>query len=160
MPYSPGHVERSPMSEDGFYLKVAHALSGCQLVEQELKLYITEALELARKCIRDKMPFKMSGADYEDSSLERLIDVFRRLTDNDPLVADLRKFKAERNFLSHRGITHCLDYEGELSNSAAAEFQERLEVMEKEAQRLRMALHEEANKFRAHLWFDDVSNVG
>jgi hypothetical protein len=34
--------------KDDFYLKVAYALSGCQLVEQELKLYITQALELAK----------------------------------------------------------------------------------------------------------------
>ena len=47
------------MDEDDFYLKVAHALSGCQLVEQQLKLYITEALELAKKCIGKKMPFKI-----------------------------------------------------------------------------------------------------
>jgi len=47
------------MDEDDFYLKVAHALSGCQLVEQELKLYITKALDLAKKCIGDKMSFKI-----------------------------------------------------------------------------------------------------
>ena len=44
--------------EDDFYLKVAHALSGCQLVEEHLKLYITEALELVKKCVGDKIAFK------------------------------------------------------------------------------------------------------
>jgi len=145
------------MDEDDFYLKVAHALSGCQLVEQQLKLYITEALELAKKCIGEKMPFKMAGEDYEDSSLERLIEIFRKLSDNDSLVADLRQFKNERNFLSHKGITHCLDYEGELFHSTALEFQDRLAAIEVEAQRLYIAIHEEANKFRGHLWFDDLT---
>lgn len=148
------------MKDDGFYLKVAHALSGCQLVEQELKLYITEALELAKKCIGEKMPFKMSGEDYADSSLERLIEIFRKLSDKDTLVTELRKFKDERNFLSHKGITHCLDYEGELFETTAAEFQDRLEAIQREAQRLRLALHEEANKFRVHLWFDDLTKEG
>jgi len=145
------------MDEDDFYLKVAHALSGCQLVEQQLKLYITEALELANKCIGEKMPFKMTGDDYADSSLERLIDIFRKLSDNETLVTDLRQFKNERNFLSHKGIAHCLDYEGGLFRSTALEFQDRLAAIEVEAQRLYLAVHEEANKFRGHLWFDDLT---
>lgn len=145
------------MDEDDFYLKVAHALSGCQLVEQHLKLYITEALELAKKCIGEKMPFKMAGDDYANSSLERLIEIFTKLSDNETLVADLRQFKNERNFLSHKGITHCLDYEGELFHSTALEFQDRLAAIQNEAQRLYVAIHEEANKFRGHLWFDDLT---
>ena len=148
------------MDEDDFYLKVAHALSGCQLVEQELKLYITEALELAKKCIGDKMPFNMSGEDYADSSLERLIEIFKKLSNNEVLVAELKRFKDERNFLSHKGITHCLDYEGELSHSTAFEFQDRLEAIQGEALRLQIALHEEANKFRRYLWFDDLTKAG
>ncbi len=145
------------MKEDDFYLKVAYALSGCQLVEQELKLYITEALELATKCIDSKIPFKMRGEDYADSSLERLIHAFKKLTENEELIRELNNFKNERNFLSHKGITHCLDYEGELFYSSAVELQDRLEAMQSEAARLRIAIHEEANKFRGHLWFDDLS---
>jgi hypothetical protein len=145
------------MDENDFYLKVARALSGCQLVEQQLKLNITEALELAKKCIGEKMPFKMTGEDYADSSLERLIEIFRKLSDNEALVAELRKFKNERNFLSHKGITHCLDCEGELFHSTALEFQGRLAAIQNEAQRLYIAIHEEANKFRGHLWFDDLT---
>lgn len=143
------------MNEDDFYLKVAHALSACQLVEQQLKLYITEAFELATKCLDGKIPFKFSGADYEDTSLEGLIKVFKKLSENDSLISDLNKFKIERNFLSHKGITHCLDYENELSESAAKDFHERLDEIQKEAHRLYRAIHEEANKFRGHLWFDD-----
>ena len=147
------------MDEDDFYLKVAHALSVCQLIEQQLKLYITEALELAQKCIGEKMPFKISGEDYSDSSLERLIEMFGKLTDNESLVADLRKFKNERNFLSHKGITHCLDYEGGLFDPNALEFMNRLTAIQDEAQRLYVAIHEEANKFRGYLWFDDVTET-
>ncbi|MDP1654805.1 MAG: hypothetical protein Q8K91_09515 [Hylemonella sp.] len=102
---------------DDFYLKVAFALSGCQLVEQQLKLYISEAFQLAKKCIGKRIPFMMSGDDYEDASLERLIDVFRKLTNNQTLVSDLSRFKKERNFLSHKGIAHCLDPEGELAET-------------------------------------------
>lgn len=141
------------MDYNDFYLKVAYALSGCQLVEQELKLYISEALELVRKCVGKKLPFKMSGEDYAESSLERLIEAFRKLSNNDQLVKDLRKFKDERNFLSHKGIAHCLDYEGDLFETTALEFQARLDAIQAEAVRLRNVLHEEGFKFRAVLHF-------
>lgn len=148
------------MDYNDFYLKVAHALSGCQLIEQELKLYITEALELARKCIGKRLPFKLDGDDYADASLERLIEIFRKLADNEQLVKDLRKFKEERNFLSHKGIAHCLDYEGELLKTTAIEFHGRLDAIQSEALRLRTAIHEEANKFRAELYFGEFKDMG
>jgi hypothetical protein len=145
------------MNEDDFYLKIAHALEGCQHVELELRLYITEALELAKKCIGDRMAFKMSGEDYENSSLEKLISIFKKLSDNATLVGQLNRFKDERNKLAHEGITRCLnDYEDTLSESVASEYQGRLEAIQTEAQRLRIALHEEANKFRGHLYFDVI----
>lgn len=145
------------IEEDEFYLKVAHALSGCQLVEQELKLYITEALELVKKCIGGRMPFRMSGKDHADSSLERLITTFEKLSDNRALVHELAKFKEARNFLSHQGIAHCLDLDGELFDPTAREFVEKLEAIQRESVRLRTAIHEEANKFRGHLWLDDLT---
>lgn len=144
------------MTKDEFYLKVAHALSGCQLVEQELKLYITEAFDLVRKCVGTTMTFRLKGTDYEDSSLERLIHMFSGLTGNDRLVSDLRKFKDKRNLLSHKGITQCLDYEGELCYTTATEFQSELASMQEEAEKLRSEIHEEANKFLPHLWFDPI----
>jgi hypothetical protein len=143
------------MEARDFYLNVAHALSACQLVEQELKLYITNAFALAAKCIDDQMTFKFSGEDYEDSSLEGLIKVFRKLCSNDQLVKDLQAFKDERNFLSHKGITYCLDYDGELAEREAELVRPRLEAIERGAVVLCEALHEEANKFLGHLYFEN-----
>jgi hypothetical protein len=147
------------MAENDFYLKVAFALSGCQLIEQELKLYISEALELAKKCIGNRLTFRMSGADYEDASLERLIDAFRKFTENDNLVKDLYAFKRERNFLSHQGISHCLDPDGELFETTAAEFEERLSKIEAEAVRLRHEIREEGFKFRGILRFGEFPDA-
>lgn len=140
-------------AEDKFYLEVAHALSSCQLIEQALKLYISEAFELARKCIGDKMIFSLSGEDYENASLERLIGTFKRLTGNPTLVKDLEKFKSERNYLSHKGIANCLDPMGHLSEPETIDLRKRLEHIKSESHRLRLLLHEEAGKFRPHLWF-------
>lgn len=62
-----------PADDDEFFLRVAQALYGCQLIEQELKLYITEAFDLVRKRLDGQVPFMLSGDDYQDSSLEKLI---------------------------------------------------------------------------------------
>jgi hypothetical protein len=137
---------------DEFYLQVAFALSGCQLVEEELKLYISQALDLVRKCVGQRMVFKINGSDFEDASLERLIQTFRKLTNNDALVKDLETFKRERNYLSHKGISHHLDPNGELTD--VSEFQMRLKDIQVEADRLRHAIHNEANHFLGHLYFE------
>jgi hypothetical protein len=148
------------MKADDFYLRVAHALSGCQVIEQVLKLYISEALQLVQKCVSDKFPFTMTGEDFQDAPLGRLIDIFAKLSDNPSLVGELRIFKTERNFLSHRAITQCLDRDGELDDGAVDQIENRLAKIQLEANRLRIAIHEEANKFRGHLWFEKLPNAG
>ena len=146
------------MNAPDFYLRVADALSGCQLVEQELKLYLSEALELVQKCVGRRLPFHMTGQDYEDASLERLIQAFKKLSENPSLVKAITKFKDERNILSHKAIARCLDPEDELNITAAAEYEKWLAAIRPEAERLRIAIHEEANKFRGHLYFDELPN--
>jgi hypothetical protein len=147
-----------PMKDHDFYLKVARALTGCQLVEQELKLYIAEALQLAKKRIGDQMPFRMSAKDYENAPLERLVTTFSKLTNNEPLVSSLNKFKDERNFLSHKAITHCLDPEGELSILDVSDVQLRLDSIQRRSEELVREINEEANKWRGNLWFENLDN--
>ena len=142
------------MTPHAFFLRISTALMGCQLVEQELKLYISEAFELIRRRIDGTITFTMSGEDYKNGALESLIKVFRKLSSNPELTARLDKFKDERNFLSHRGITYCLDREGELDLQQLAEFQGRLDEIAPEARKLCTAINLEANKFRGHLFFD------
>lgn len=141
------------MTDTPFYLKVAHALSGCQLVEQQLKLYISESLELAKKCIGDRMPFKYSVDDYENSALETLIKTFKKLSNNEQLARDLTAFKDDRNFLSHRAITFCLDPDLELSQPGREEVERRLSKIQDESIRLWQEIDEEANHIRGHLYF-------
>jgi hypothetical protein len=82
----------------------------------------------------------MIDEDYADALLEKLIDIFKKLSDNDTLVSELRNFKEKRNFLSHKGITHCLDYDDELDYGSMSEFQSQLAAIPAEAQRLRQAV--------------------
>jgi hypothetical protein len=145
-----------PMGENEFYLEVAYALAGCQLVEEDLKKYISDAFELVRKFVGDRMTFKLTGDQYLDSSLERLIHMFQNLSDNQHLVDELTKFKDKRNFLSHRGIAHHLDLEGELFYPHALEFRNEMIAMRADAQTLRRAIWDEGRKFRGHLWLEEV----
>ncbi len=112
--------------ETKFYMQAARSLAGCQLVEQALKLYITEALRLARTCIGASMPFRMAGDDYDNMALGGMTDVFGKLSDNSLLTASLRAFARERNFLTHRAIASCLDPDGELDYPGVTNLSARL----------------------------------
>jgi hypothetical protein len=145
----------TPKDKDDFFLKVAYALQGCQLVEQALKLYIAEAL-LTKQRMGHKIPFKIKGKGYEDDSLGQLIVVFQKLSDDETLVKDLNDFREKRNTLSHRGITRRLDPDGELDGCGMSEFDDELATIAPEAQRLTHALFEKS----AVLGFDDLTNAG
>lgn len=103
-----------------FLMEVAKALASCQAVELELKLYISQAFFIVRSSVGDRLPFKFSGADYTDASLERLIDAFKKLSDNDELIKRLSQFKSKRNHLAHKAIADCLDDLGDFDEWAAA----------------------------------------
>jgi hypothetical protein len=80
-------------TDQAFYLRVSEALAGCQLVEQQLKLYISLALDLIRRRVGKDLPFKMTGEDFADCSLEGLIKQFNKLSDAPQLVKALNAFK-------------------------------------------------------------------
>lgn len=142
--------------KDDFFLNVAYALQGCQLVEEALKLYIAEALEITKQGIGHKIPFKMRGKDYANRSLGQLIDVFQKLSDDEALVKKLHDFRMKRNFLSHQSITHCIDRDGELDGCGLSKFQDELATIAPEAQRLTRAIFEKS----AVLGFDDLTDAG
>ena len=146
------------MKGDEFYQKVAMALTGCQLVEQELKLYITEALLLVDKFIENRMTFNMRGEDYKDSAMETLIKNFKKLNANKELIGELNKFKDERNYLTHKAISGCIDPDGEVSSQDLNNLLVCLDNIQNEAKRLRDQINEEANKFRGHLYFDQIDD--
>lgn len=53
----------------------------------------------------------------------------------------------------------CLDYDGDLSENVVDETRPRLEEIQKRARELCVALHEEANKFRGFLYFENIDPV-
>ncbi len=95
------------------------------------------------------------GKDYDNRALGQLIDVFKKLSDDEALVKKLHIFKKKRNFLSHQGITHCIDRDGELDDDSMAKIECALATIAPEAQRLTRAIFEKS----AVLGFDDLTDA-
>ena len=113
------------MTHNNFYLKVADALAGCQLVEQELKLYIATAHAAIRRNLPERIPYNFTAEDCNSDALGPLIGKLKKLSNDSSLIAELTKFKDERNFLSHRAIASCINPDGDLD--IPPDLQERLE---------------------------------
>lgn len=148
-------VERDKESRE-FYLKVGRSMGGCQLVEQELKLYLAEAFQLVRKQTGNVIPFKFDSKDYEDSPLGTLVKAFSRLNDHDDLIKSLKAFVKERNFLSHRAVVSCYYPDGSVSTQDMSELEPRLKDIEAKAEELTEAVHLETNEIMLHLYFEDI----
>jgi len=155
--HPPLRLRLHEMQDDNFLARTASALAGCQMVELELKLYIDDAFSFVKVAVGDRLPFKFSGADYLESPLERLIEVFKKLSNNDELVSRLNVFKKERNFLTHRGLSHLMDYDAseEMFGANTAEYELRLEWIIIEVGMLRGAIRTEAAEFRDVLYPPD-----
>ncbi|MBI2514437.1 MAG: hypothetical protein HYV96_20880 [Opitutae bacterium] len=128
-------------------------------MEFELKSYIAEALELARKCADGRVPFKLHGRDYAKEPLGRLIPGFKKLSDCPALVKQLESFCAERNFIAHQALASCIDPDGDFDFGTSRKEVARLAKIEKEAKSLVEAIHAEALKFRAQLDFYDMDRA-
>ncbi|HEX4892267.1 MAG TPA: hypothetical protein VFV47_03195 [Hyphomicrobiaceae bacterium] len=146
------------MKRSEFLLNVGHSLAACQLLEFELKLYIERAFEVARKKTSGVVHFGFSGSDYEDSSLEKLISVFRKLTNNRELCRKLDEFRKDRNFVAHKAIAACVDPEGGLDESKVAEVQVLLSRVSQEARSLSDQILEESKCFFGHHYIDEEPN--
>jgi hypothetical protein len=143
------------MERTDYLLSIAHSLAACQLLELELKLYIGRALEVVKKKSKGVVPFRFSAEDYDDSSLERLITVFKKLNGNDPLIGRLEKFRKNRNFVAHRAFTDCLDSEGNVIDSKVLDTQKLLSNVSVDARVLSNLVFKESNQFLGQYYFDD-----
>lgn len=147
------------MNQNEFYFKVSKALSGCQMVEMELKLYLTNASELIRKRLGNRMPYRFDESDIQRLSLERLIKFFRKHSNNDELCARLNKFKTERNFLAHSAISECMNKHEGYQEFYASNLESRLTKIEQDAIELFYDIHKESTNFLGYLYFEDEDSV-
>jgi len=141
------------------YLRVAEGLAGCQRIEFELKSYLGAAMELAKKCIGQTMPFHTSAKEFENCALERLIKNFKNYTNDADLVSALNNFKDERNYLAHQALTGLENPDGELDDQVVDSLHERVNRIESEAKRLAESVYSSAQNIWAQVWFYDLSDV-
>jgi len=104
------------MRHSEFYFRVADALAGCQLLEQELRLYIVAARAAIRRNLPVHIPYRTSEDDCFKKSLGQLIKKFKELSNDDELIGELNKFNDERNALAHQAIVSCMNPDDELDS--------------------------------------------
>jgi hypothetical protein len=121
-------------SKETFFLKVAHALAGCQYVELALKQYIATTISYNLPAIGSQTSFQCSR--YEDRPLGRLITIFEKLCDDKTLIDELQAFKTKRDRLTHTGVVHCLDPEDEIDEANVSEYLKELGSIEPKAREL------------------------
>ena len=142
--------------KEKIYFRVAEGLAGCQRVELELKNYMSGAMELARKCIGGVMPFHSSGSDFQNYSLEKLIEHFKNYSDDRDLVSSLRTFKNERNYLAHQALLSLVSPDGEFDHGEMIELHRRVSGIEAEADRLSRLIYTAAGKLWVQVWFEKI----
>jgi hypothetical protein len=79
-------------------------LGAFQLLEFGLKAYVGRAYSVIKESVGDKMYFGYSAKDVEEFPLERLLNVFSKLSSNKDLLARLNKLRVERNHIAHRSL--------------------------------------------------------
>ncbi|KAB7703183.1 hypothetical protein GBN26_02100 [Plesiomonas shigelloides] len=77
-------------------------LSGYQLIEASLKLYIVNYFRIAKYYISDRIHFGFDGSDYHDAPLGQLVKVFSKTCADKELVADLKSEISHRNHVAHK----------------------------------------------------------
>lgn len=89
---------------NAYIFEVSGALAFFQLIEDFLKLYIEYSFKHASVYLSGKMPFRFTGEEFKEASLERLLSTFRKLSDNEEVINSLEKIKDKRNFCAHRAF--------------------------------------------------------
>ncbi|PQA78484.1 hypothetical protein [Rhodoferax sp. TS-BS-61-7] len=91
--------------ETKFYKeRVVSILSNFQLLELALKIYIGKSYELIQHLVGSRIHFDFSVSDVESYPLERQLNLFGKLNDNESLKTRLNKLKSKRNFVAHEAL--------------------------------------------------------
>jgi hypothetical protein len=94
---------------DHYREAVISALSGFQLIESTLKLYISMHYDTTRLLLKDRVHFDFQGDDLKDAALGRLVTVFSKLNRNTRLVARIRELIKHRDEIAHQALVQLFD---------------------------------------------------
>ena len=91
-------------SEEIYKLQTLKVLSGFQMLEFSLKVYVATAYNLTRHKLQGAIPFKYTYKDIKNHPLERLLNTFQKLNDNVQLQGRLNKLREGRNYIAHQAL--------------------------------------------------------
>ena len=89
-------------SKEHYEKGVTLALSGYQLIEAALKLYLRNYFEVAKYLISEQIYFGFDGNDYNNAPLGKLINIFSKTCSDKALVSDLKSEVSHRNYIAHQ----------------------------------------------------------
>ena len=75
-----------------------------QMIEEGLKTSIGYAHEAIRAAIPPGIAFNVPESEYENAPLKRLINLFSRITVNEPLLNQLNQLPDLRNYCAHKAF--------------------------------------------------------
>ena len=88
------------------------ALEKCQFVEENLRVCIWLASEVARVKLQDYFPVKFCREDVARLSLGRLAGIYLRLTMSAKVTDLLKTIVEGRNYVAHRSLLLTLEHRG------------------------------------------------
>ena len=90
--------------ESIYRLDAVKTLSGFQMLEFSLKIYISVAYNLIAHKVSGIVPFKYKYKDIKNHPLEKLLNLFQKHNDNVDLQKRLNRLRQKRNDLAHTDL--------------------------------------------------------
>jgi len=104
----------------------SQALCGFQLIEEGLKTYIQTYHNTVKSYLPPEITYKHTGADVQDASLGKLVNVFSKISARDDVIVELRSLTRARDELAHSAFLGMVGTSSSeiKSHEKIAEFQE------------------------------------
>src|SRR5213592_2211346 len=87
-----------------YFEALSDALTAFQMIEESLKSTITTCYKHIEVKVKDEFRFGYSRVDVENLPLGKLLEIYRRLTDNTELITELQALPKDRNHIAHRAF--------------------------------------------------------
>ena len=117
-------------SKEHFEKGVTLALSGYQLIEAAIKLYLRNYFKIAKYLISEQVYFGFDGSDYDNAPLGKLINIFSKTFSDKELVSDLKSEISHRNNIAHQAALELFRKES-LSSEEFNELSNNIEIHSK-----------------------------
>ena len=99
-------LESSSEKNHAYVLSVQNALFAFQMIEESLKICVGLSYEVISRATPPPVVFNLDAPAINNAPLGKLIKMFRGISANKQLIADLRKIEEWRNFCAHRAYVH------------------------------------------------------